>query len=59
MAAENMWGPHFDVTVGSMERESIEMCRPWKQSWVDDGIEWVKQMVKDGEDGLIDVKGSG
>lgn len=42
------WGGHFDVTVGSLEKESVEMVVAGRQGWVVDGIEWVKKLVRVG-----------
>jgi hypothetical protein len=47
MAAEDKFGPHFDITLGTLDSESAEMegVRPGRQGWCEDGIGWVKQMV--------------
>ena len=41
------WGPHFDVAVGTLEKESVEMqgMRPGRESWWKDGIPWVQEMI--------------
>ena len=51
MAREENWGPHFDVPVGTFEKESVEMpgMRPGRQGWWEDGIGWVKEMIGEGE----------
>ena len=50
MAAADQWGPYFDVALGTLDKESAEMegMTPARQSWDEDGIGWVKQMVGDG-----------
>ena len=42
------WGPYFDVAIGTFEKESLEMegMRPGRQSWWDDGIKWVQEMIR-------------
>lgn len=47
MASDDHWGPHFDVALGTLDKESAEMpgIRPTRQGWCEYGIEWVKQMV--------------
>lgn len=54
MAREENWGPHFDVAVGTFEKESVEMegMRPGSQGWWDEGIGWVKDVLREGEKGL-------
>jgi hypothetical protein len=48
------WGNHFDIAVGTLEKESVEMegFRISKQGWVDDGIPWVKKLVGEGVKGF-------
>jgi hypothetical protein len=52
------WGPYFDITLGSLDEASaeIEGVRPDRQVWAANGIEWVKQLVLDGESSLRDAK---
>lgn len=54
MKKEENWGPHFDITLGTLEQESAEMegMRPARQGWVIDGIEWVKEVFEEGGKGL-------
>ena len=51
MAAEDKWGPNFDVALGTLDKESAEMegVRPTRQGWHEYGIGWVKQMVGNGD----------
>jgi hypothetical protein len=48
------WGPFFDVAVGTLDRESLEMegFGPSRQAWMSDGIGWVQRLLKDGEKSL-------
>lgn len=43
------WGPHADIAMGTFEKESVEMegMRPGRQSWWDDGIKWVQEMIRE------------
>jgi hypothetical protein len=54
MAKEENWGPHFDIAVGTFEKQSLEMkgMRPGKQGWYAEGIEWVKRVFDEGENSL-------
>ena len=42
------WGPHFDVAVGTFDKDSVEMegMRPGRHSWWAEGIKWVQEMVE-------------
>jgi hypothetical protein len=44
---QKIWGPYFDMAMGTFDRESLDMegMRPARQSWWDDGIKWVQEMV--------------
>lgn len=44
------WEPHFDIAVGTLDKESLEMegFRPSAHAWYTDGIEWVQKILKDG-----------
>jgi hypothetical protein len=48
MAAEDKWGPYFDVALGTLDEEStkVEGLRPTRHGHCDDGIGWVKEMVE-------------
>ncbi|KAK0101151.1 hypothetical protein ONS95_012870 [Cadophora gregata] len=50
------WGPIFDVANGTIDREGLEMegFRPSRRGWLDDGIEWVKKLLGEGEGSLKD-----
>ncbi|EPE30019.1 Mss4-like protein [Glarea lozoyensis ATCC 20868] len=45
------WEPHMDVTLGSLDREGLEMegMRPTEVAFPEDGIGWVKRLLKEGE----------
>lgn len=49
------WAPHMDLTVGSLDSEAIEMdgFRPRGAGFLEDGIEWVKTWLKEGEGSLL------
>jgi len=49
------WSLIFDVPVGTLDKESVEMegFKPSYKSWLDDGISWVKKLL-DGEKSLVD-----
>ncbi|KFY74610.1 hypothetical protein V499_05357 [Pseudogymnoascus sp. VKM F-103] len=48
MAAEDKWGPYFDIALGTLDEEStkVEGLRPTRHGHCDDGIGWVKEMVE-------------
>ena len=50
MRKEQNWGPHFDVALGTFDKESAEIkgMRPSRQGWYADGIPWVKQVLEEG-----------
>ncbi|KAL2067645.1 hypothetical protein VTL71DRAFT_15741 [Oculimacula yallundae] len=52
----NKWGPYFDVAGGTLDKESLEMegYKPGRHVWADDGIDWVKKLLKEGENSLRD-----
>ncbi|KUJ16963.1 uncharacterized protein LY89DRAFT_684953 [Mollisia scopiformis] len=54
LAEEANWGPYFDLVLGSLNKESLEVEGLWpdRQVWVGSGIEWVKQLVAEGEGSL-------
>lgn len=56
VAKEGKWGPYFDVASGTIDREFLEMegFKPSRRVWDDDGIEWVKKLLKEGEGSLKD-----
>lgn len=53
-ALPGAWGPHFDIALGTFDKESLEMegIIPARQAWYDDGISWVQRLLKDGEKSL-------
>lgn len=46
------WPPIFDVAVGTMDKESLEMegFGARRQGWQQDGIGWFQRLLKDGEE---------
>jgi hypothetical protein len=50
MVKEENWGPHFDVALGTFDRESaeIEGMRPGRQGWYKEALPWVKQVLEEG-----------
>jgi hypothetical protein len=50
MANEENWGPHFDIALGTFDKESteIEGMRPGRQGWYAEAIPWVKQVLEEG-----------
>ncbi|CZT05633.1 hypothetical protein WAI453_004885 [Rhynchosporium graminicola] len=56
LAIKNAWGPYFDVASGTLDRESLEMegFKPSRHVWAEDGIAWVKGLLKGGESSLQD-----
>ncbi|KAE9378255.1 hypothetical protein N431DRAFT_435418 [Stipitochalara longipes BDJ] len=50
MVKEENWGPHFDIALGTFDKESteIEGMRPGRQGWLVDGIPWVKHVFEEG-----------
>lgn len=44
------WGPYCDVSVGSMDKESVEIegFAPFWQVWEEEGISWVVKMFNEG-----------
>jgi hypothetical protein len=44
------WGGHFDVFVGTLEKESVEMEGFYanRQGWTEFGIPWVKKLINEG-----------
>lgn len=45
--------PIVDITVGSLDAESIELIRPDRQCWWDEGVDWVKQLLRKGDGGFL------
>lgn len=50
------WGLIFDVSAGTLDRECLAMegFKATRQSWLDEGIPWVKDLLKYGEKSLFD-----
>lgn len=46
--------PRCDITLGSLDKKCLEMkgMRSCMQTWLEDGIDWVKKMVVEGEKGI-------
>ena len=43
----------IDITVGSLDKESINITRPERHGWWDSGINWLKWMLRSGDGCLI------
>lgn len=56
MSTKGEWGPHFDVAGGTSDEkyQKMEGYKPTRQAWADDGIGWVKRLLKEGESSLKD-----
>lgn len=54
LSTRSHWGPYFDIANGSIDREGLEMdgFKPSRTGWEEDGIEWVKRLVKEGKKSL-------
>ncbi|KAG4418364.1 hypothetical protein IFR04_008506 [Cadophora malorum] len=50
------WGPYFDVAGGTLDREFLEIegYRPNRYGWAEDGISWVKRLLREGERSLME-----
>ena len=55
LADKGNWGPYFDVALGTLDTDSLEMdgLRPYYLVWWKDGIDWVKRLVLEGEKSLF------
>ncbi|KAF2227906.1 hypothetical protein BDZ85DRAFT_255081 [Elsinoe ampelina] len=49
------YGPILDLTVGTLDRTSLESegFRVDRQGWWDDGISWIRDMLRNGDDGIV------
>jgi hypothetical protein len=45
--------PIVDITVGSLDSESLEKIRPDRHGWWDDGTEWIKKLLREGDGGVL------
>ncbi|KAL2020568.1 hypothetical protein VTK56DRAFT_8156 [Thermocarpiscus australiensis] len=46
-------GEIVDIAVGTLDRESIEVVRPDRHGWWEDGVDWIRRLVAEGDGGLI------
>ncbi len=46
-------GEIVDIAVGTLDRESIEVVRPDRHGWWEDGVEWIRRLVSDGDGGAL------
>jgi hypothetical protein len=42
-----------DVTVGSLDPNSLEMAKPDRHGWWDSGVEWIKNLLSKGDGGFM------
>jgi hypothetical protein len=51
-SAYSVWPPIFDIAVGTMDQESLEMegFGARRQGWHQEGVGWVKRLFRDGEE---------
>lgn len=45
--------PTVDITVGSLDAESIDLIRPDRHCWWNEGVSWVKQLLRNGDGGIL------
>lgn len=45
--------PLVDIAVGSLDSDSLEKIRPDRHGWWDDGTEWIKNLFRDGDGGVL------
>jgi hypothetical protein len=47
--------PFLDIPLGTLDRESLESegVRPARHGWWDDGVEWVRRLVTEGDSSLL------
>lgn len=46
-------GPMVDVAVGTLDRGSIELARPDRHGWWEDGVGWIKRLLTEGDAGRL------
>ncbi|KUJ11506.1 uncharacterized protein LY89DRAFT_688742 [Mollisia scopiformis] len=56
MSRKADWGAIFDVAVGTLDQESVEVegLKPNYTGWAELGIGWVKKLLAEGEKSLVD-----
>ncbi|KAL2402561.1 hypothetical protein ABEF93_001104 [Exophiala dermatitidis] len=42
-----------DVTVGSFDRESLELAKPDRHGWWDFGVDWIQSLLTKGDGGFL------
>lgn len=45
--------PTVDITVGSLDPESIDRIRPERHGWWEEGVGWIKQLLRNGDGGFL------
>lgn len=45
--------PVVDITVGSLDPDSLNRIRPDRHGWWEDGINWVKELLRKGDGGFL------
>ncbi|KAI1619988.1 Mss4-like protein [Exophiala viscosa] len=48
-----------DITVGSLDNESLKLTRPERHAWFDYGVDWVKSLLTKGDGGFLVRHGEG
>ncbi|KAF3389843.1 hypothetical protein DPV78_011805 [Talaromyces pinophilus] len=51
--ASSPFPPLVDITVGSLDRESIEHIRPDRHCWWDEAISWIKELLWKGSERFL------
>ena len=46
-------GEIVDIAVGTLDRESLEKVRPDRHGWWADGVGWIRELVTEGDGGLV------
>lgn len=47
------YGPILDLAVGTLDRDSIVMVKPDRVGWWNDGIPWIRELLRNGDEGLV------
>ncbi|RVX70688.1 hypothetical protein B0A52_05338 [Exophiala mesophila] len=42
-----------DITVGTLDREHLEMVKPDRHGWWDSGVGWIKELLRHGDGGFM------
>lgn len=46
-------GPIVDIAAGTLDSDSFEQIRPERHGWWEDGTEWVKKLMREGDGGVL------